>query len=272
MAKIGGLDYAGGIPVHVASGAAALAFCLIVGRRREDNGLVPHNRIIDVVPHNIINVVIGTIFLWFGWFGFNAGSALAANKRAIMACIVSNLSASFGGLTWMLLDYWRNGYFYAVSFCSGAISGLVAVASGAGYVSPFSAIIFGISGGLICNLAGRLKSFLRFDDSMDVFAIHCVGGFIGNILTGVFADKTIAARGGEIILGGAINGNYDQILIQLIISSVGMMYSFFATIIILLIIGTYLRCTLRLNEDGELDGADCTEHGEAAYCFADANE
>ncbi|CAG8757277.1 23144_t:CDS:2 [Racocetra persica] len=272
MAKMGGLDYAGGVPVHVASGAAALAFCLIVGRRREDSGLVPHNRIIDVIPHNIINVVIGTIFLWFGWFGFNAGSALAANKRAIMACIVSNLSASFGGLTWMLLDYWRNGYFYAVSFCSGAISGLVAITSGAGYVSPLSAIIFGISGGLICNLAGRLKSPLKFDDSMDVFAIHCVGGFVGNVLTGVFADKTIAARSGEVILGGAINGNYDQILIQLLISFVGMIYSFIATIIILFIIGTFLRCTLRLNTDGELDGADITEHGEAAYCFADANE
>ncbi|CAG8667201.1 14884_t:CDS:2 [Dentiscutata erythropus] len=227
IAKLGGLDYAGGIPVHVSSGASALAFCLIVGRRLEDNGMKPR-RVIDVIPHNIINVVIGTIFLWFGWFGFNAGTAMAANKRAIMACIVSNLSASLGGLTWMFLDYWRNGNLYAVSFCSGAIAGLVTITSGSGYVSPFSAVIFGVIGGAVCNFAARLKFILNFDDSMDVFAIHCVGGLIGSILTGAFADKYIAHYSGEF--------------------------------------------SWELNEAGELDGTDITEHGEAAYCFADAPE
>ncbi|RIB00548.1 ammonium transporter AmtB-like domain-containing protein [Gigaspora rosea] len=272
FAKLGGLDYAGGVPVHISSGASALAFCLIVGRRRENNGTIPR-KVIDVVPHNIINVVIGTIFLWFGWFGFNAGSAMAANKRAIIACIVSNLSASLGGLTWMFLDYWRNGNFYAVSFCSGAIAGLITITSGSGYVSPLSSVIFGITGGAICNYAARLKFKLNFDDSMDVFAIHCVGGLVGNVLTGVFADKSIAYRSGEIISGGAIiNGNFSQILIQLSAALAGMIYSFIMTIIIIFIIGTFLRCNLRLNVEGELDGTDITEHGESAYCFADAPE
>ncbi|CAG8650230.1 15841_t:CDS:2 [Cetraspora pellucida] len=186
---------------------------------------------------------------------------------------MKEIYASLGGLTWMFMDFWRNGNFYAVSFCSGTISGLVTITSGAGYVSPLSAVIFGIVGGSVCNCVGRLKFALNVDDSMDVFAIHCVGGLLGNILTGIFADKNIASLSGEIILGGAlINGNYNQIWIQLKASLIGILYSFLVTIIILCFIEYLLRCKLRLNPTGELEGTDLTEHGESAYCFADAPE
>ncbi|CAG8797805.1 31958_t:CDS:2, partial [Racocetra persica] len=204
--KLGGLDFAGGIPVHISSGAAALAFCFVLGRRHQ----------IDR-PHNLINVVIGTVLLWFGWFGFNGGSAVAANNRAIIACIVTNLAASFSGLTWMFMDYIKFNKLRAVSFCSGAVSGLVAITPASGYVAPYAAVVFGIASGILCNLASVMRTRLNiYDDAMDVFTIHGIGGFIGNVLTGIFADKDIVFNGSrDIIKGGAINGNPFQILIQL---------------------------------------------------------
>ncbi|CAG8737410.1 17523_t:CDS:2, partial [Racocetra fulgida] len=179
-----GLDFAGGIPVHISSGAAGLAFCFVLGRRNQINR-----------PHNLINVVIGTVLLWFGWFGFNGGSAVAADRRAIMACIVTNLAASFSGLTWMFMDFIKFRRLRAVSFCSGVVSGLVAITPASGYVAPYAAVVFGIASGILCNLASVMKTKLNvYDDAMDVFAIHGIGGFIGNVLTGIFADKDIVNR------------------------------------------------------------------------------
>ncbi|CAG8577383.1 2372_t:CDS:2, partial [Scutellospora calospora] len=247
FSKLGGLDYAGGIPVHISSGMAALAFCIFVGKRTDNIRQ----------PHNTINVFLGTIMLWFGWFGFNGGSAIAANKRAIMACVVTNLAASFSGLTWMLMDYFRTGNLYATSFCSGAVAGLVAITPGSGYVTPYAAFVFGVASGFFCNLATLMRiRFDKYDDAMDVFAIHGIGGFIGSILTGIFANQYIVSLDGESINGGAIDGNPIQILKQLAGSFAGMIYSFFVTWIILFIINRIPGLTLRFDSE---NGADIDE-------------
>ncbi|CAG8575079.1 14289_t:CDS:2 [Acaulospora colombiana] len=219
----GVLDFAGGTPVHISSGAAALAYCIVVNTDPE----VRRN-----LPNDTTDVILGTLFLWFGWFGFNGGSALGANLRAIMACIVTNISASAGGLTWMFLDYYLSvdlvdgPKLSAASFCSGALAGLVAITPGSGYVKPYAALIFGVLAGLICGMASRLDSHRSFRslyfDNFQVFAVHGVGGFVGNILTGIFADKNIALLNGQVIDGGVINGNGIQLFKQLVSSLVGL--------------------------------------------------
>ena len=181
--KLGGLDFAGGTPVHISSGAAALAYSVMLGKRRgyNDLGGLPYR------PHNVTHVVIGTTFLWVGWFGFNGGSALGGNMRAVMACVVTHLAASVGGFTWVALD-WRLEYkFSTVGFCSGAIAGLVAITPASGYVPAWSAPLFGFIGAIACNYATKLKYLLRTDDALDIFAVHAIGGLVGNILTAFFA-------------------------------------------------------------------------------------
>lgn len=180
--KLGGLDFAGGTPVHIASGSAALAYSLMLGKRR---GHGTHE--LNYRPHNVTHVVIGTVFLWVGWFGFNAGSALSANLRAVMAAVVTNLAASVGGVTWCLLDYRLERKWSTVGFCSGVLAGLVAITPGSGFVTPWAAFIFGVVGAVACNYATKLKFLLRVDDALDIFAVHAVGGLVGNILTGLFA-------------------------------------------------------------------------------------
>lgn len=184
--KMGGLDFAGGTPVHISSGAAALAYSLMLGKRR---GHGTHE--LNYRPHNVTHIVIGTVFLWVGWFGFNAGSALSANMRAIMAAVVTNLAASVGGITWCLLDYRLEGKFSTVGFCSGVVAGLVAITPGSGFVPAWSAVVYGVVGGIGCNYATKIKFWLKIDDALDIFAVHCIGGLIGNLLTGLFAADYI---------------------------------------------------------------------------------
>lgn len=260
--KMGGLDFAGGTPVHIASGSAALAFSLVLGRR---NGVGRD----EFKPHNITYVALGTTFLWFGWFGFNGGSAESASLRAVMACTVTNLAASFGGITWMLMDYRLERKLSALGFCSGAVAGLVTVTPGSGYISPPSAVAFGVIGGMCCNLAVKLKHCLHFDDALDVFAVHGVGGLVGNILTGVFAQKYIADLGGQTFNGGLIDGNPIQIAKQISSSFAGMAYSFVMTFIILHVINKIPGLGLRLSHEGEEIGTDENEIGESAYYFVD---
>nr|CAG8512189.1 4729_t:CDS:2 [Entrophospora candida] len=216
FSTLGGLDFAGGTPVHITSGAAALAYCIVIGKR---NG---HGSD-EFKPHNIANVVLGTVLLWFGWFGFNGGSALGANLRAISAMVASNLAASIGGLTWMLMDYRLERKFSALGFCSGAIAGLVCITPGSGYVTPASSIAFGVCGGIACNLAVKLKHIFDFDDALDVFAVHGVGGVTGNILTGIFAQRSVSLLGGtEIPIGGMLDGHHVQVAYQLASSVAGL--------------------------------------------------
>lgn len=180
--RFGGLDFAGGTPVHISSGCAALAYSFVLGRRK---GHGTHE--LNYRPHNVTHIVIGTVFLWVGWFGFNAGSALSANMRAVMAAVVTNLAACVGGITWCLIDYRLEKKWSTVGFCSGVVAGLVAITPGSGYVPAWSAVVYGVVAGTGCNYATKLKYFMRCDDALDIFAVHAVGGFIGNICTAFFA-------------------------------------------------------------------------------------
>ncbi|PGH01473.1 hypothetical protein AJ79_07911 [Helicocarpus griseus UAMH5409] len=263
--NMGGLDFAGGTPVHIASGAAALAYSLMLGKRR---GHGTHE--LNYRPHNVTHVVIGTVFLWVGWFGFNAGSALSANLRAVMAAVVTNLSASVGGVTWCLLDYRLEKKFSTVGFCSGVISGLVAITPGSGFVPPWAAVVFGIVGATACNYATKLKYLMRIDDSLDVFAVHGIGGIVGNLLTGLFAANYIARLDGFTeIDGGWLNQNYIQLAYQLADSVTGLAYSFGGSCIILFLINLVPGLNLRSPEEDEIMGIDDAEIGEFAYDYVE---
>jgi Amt family ammonium transporter len=169
-AKMGGLDFAGGTPVHIASGAAALAYSYALGKRNGHGTPALNFR-----PHNVTHIVIGTVFLWVGWFGFNAGSAMSANLRAVMAAVVTNLSASVAGVTWCLVDYRLEGKWSVVGFCSGVVAGLVAITPASGFVPAWSAVPIGVIAGIGCNFATQLKYYLSADDALDIFAVHGVG-------------------------------------------------------------------------------------------------
>jgi len=261
--KSGGLDFAGGTPVHISSGAASLAYALILGKR-QGHGTE------EFKPHNMANVVLGTCFLWFGWFGFNGGSAVAGNIRAAMACVVTNLAASVGGLTWMIMDYRLERKFSALGFCSGAVVGLVAITPASGYVGPAASVAFGVIGSIICNLACKLKHAFNYDDALDVFAVHGVGGLVGDILTGIFAEAYIANLDGvTVIPGGWLNQNWIQVGHQLADGTAGMVYSFCVTYLILFIMDKIPGLSLRVDAETEIKGLDAGEIGELAYYHVD---
>lgn len=263
---MGGLDFAGGTPVHISSGAAALAYSLMLGKRTgysNANGL-PYR------PHNVTHVILGTVFLWVGWFGFNGGSALASNMRAVMACLVTHIAASVAAVTWCLLDYRLEKKFSAVGFCSGAIAGLVAITPGSGFVTPWAAVIFGVVGGVACNFATKIKFFVGVDDALDIFAEHGVGGIVGNLLTGLFAADYIAHLDGSTeIAGGWINQNYVQLGYQLADSVAGFSYSFVMTCIILFLMNLVPGLSLRVSPEEEELGLDDGQLGEFAYDYVE---
>ncbi|KAF6756447.1 ammonium transporter [Ephemerocybe angulata] len=260
---LGGLDFAGGTPVHISSGTAALAISIYLGKRRGYG-----TERLAYKPHNTTYVVIGTVFLWFGWFGFNGGSALSANLRAVQACIVTNLAASVGGITWMLLDYRIERKWSAVGFCSGAISGLVAITPGSGFVGAPAAVLFGFLGGVVCNFATQLKFVLGYDDALDIFATHGVGGIVGNLLTGLFAQASVAGFDGfTVIPGGWLDHHYIQLAHQLADSVAGFAYSFVVTTIILWVMHFIPGLRLRASEEAEILGIDDAEMGEFAYDY-----
>jgi len=260
---LGGLDFAGGTPVHISSGTAALAISIYLGKRR---GYGTDR--LAYKPNNTSYVILGTVFLWFGWFGFNGGSALAANLRAAQACTVTNLAASVSGLTWMLWDWRLEKKWSAVGFCSGAIAGLVAITPGSGYVGSPAAVAFGVVAGTICNFATQLKFLFKFDDALDIFASHAIGGIVGNLMTGLFAQASVAGFDGfSVISGGWIDHNYRQLGIQLADSCAGFGYSFVVTTIILWVMHFIPGLRLRADEDSEILGIDDAEMGEFAYDY-----
>ncbi|CAK4031196.1 ammonium transporter 1-like [Lecanosticta acicola] len=269
VAKMGGLDFAGGTPVHISSGSAALAYSYILGKR---TGHGTHA--LNYRPHNVTHIVIGTVFLWVGWFGFNAGSALSANLRAIMAAVVTNLAACVGGVTWCLVDYRLEKRWSTVGFCSGVIAGLVAITPGSGYVPAWAAVVYGVVAGIGCNFATQLKYWIQADDALDIFAVHGIGGVIGNLLTGVFAVDYVAHLDGTTTIpGGWLNGNWIQVPIQIADSVTGMAYSFLMTCGILLLISTLSRVfpalKLRASPAEEEMGIDDAEIGEFAYHYVE---
>ncbi|KAF9240407.1 ammonium transporter AmtB-like domain-containing protein [Melanogaster broomeanus] len=208
------------------------------------------------------------VFLWFGWFGFNGGSALSANLRATEACIVTNLAASVGGLTWMLWDWRLERKWSVVGFCSGAIAGLVAITPGSGFVGAPAAVLFGFMAGTLCNFATQLKFLFKYDDTLDIFASHAVGGIVGNVLTGLFAQASVAGADGiTVIPGGWLDHNYRQLGIQLADSVSGLSYSFVMTTVILWIMHYIPGLCLRCDEETEIVGVDDAEMGEFAYDY-----
>ncbi|KAI0996231.1 Ammonium transporter 1 [Podosphaera aphanis] len=263
--QMGGLDFAGGTPVHISSGCAALAYSFMLGKRR---GHGTHE--LNFRPHNVTHIVIGTVFLWVGWFGFNAGSALAANMRAIMAAVVSNLAACVGGFSWCLLDYRLERKWSTVGFCSGVVAGLVAITPGSGFVPPWAAVIYGIVGAAAANYATKLKFWFGIDDALDIFAEHAVGGFVGNILTAFFATDYIAHLDNfTVIPGGWLNRHWIQLAYQLADSLAGGAYSFVGTCLILFIMNLIPGLSLRATEEAEVLGIDDTEIGEFAYDYVE---
>ncbi|KAF5349145.1 hypothetical protein D9756_009476 [Leucocoprinus leucothites] len=260
---MGGLDFAGGTPVHIVSGTAALAISIYLGKRRGYG-----TERLAYKPHNTTYVVLGTVLLWFGWFGFNGGSALAANLRAIQACIVTNLAASCGGLAWMLWDYRIERKWSAVGFCSGSIAGLVAITPASGFVGAPAAVLFGALAGTICNFATQLKFIFGYDDALDIFASHAIGGMVGNVLTALFAQASVAGADGiTVIPGGWLDHNYVQLGYQVADSVAGFAYSFGMTTIILWVMHFIPGLRLRASEDAEILGIDDAEMGEFAYDY-----
>ncbi|XP_037025434.1 ammonium transporter 1-like [Bradysia coprophila] len=253
--NMGGLDFAGGTPVHISSGAAALAYAVVLGQREKTH--VDE----EFKPHNMANVFLGTGFIWFGWFGFNGGSALQPNMRAVMACFVTSLSGAVGGITWVFLDYRHEKKYSALGFCVGAVAGLVCCTPACGYISPASSIVFGVVGATACNMALNLKHLLKYDDALDVFAVHGVGGIIGNILTGVFAQKKYA----DDIVGGWLDGHWMQVVYQLIDTVAGLSWSFVVTFIILWVMNKVPGFSLRVDIEMERVGLDQGELGFSCY-------
>jgi ammonium transporter, Amt family len=248
LAKLGALDFAGGTVVHINAGIAALVGALVLGKRR----------VKAIIPGNLTLVVIGAGLLWFGWFGFNAGSALAANGLAGAAFINTNTATAMAAIAWMIVEWMHSGKPTVLGLASGAVGGLVAITPAAGFVNIGGAICIGIAAGVIPFFAvAKLKPMFGYDDTLDAFGIHGIGGTIGAILTGVFADPAI--NGAK----GLLYGNAGQLWIQLIAVAVTLVYSGVMTFIIFMIIKATVG--LRVGAEEETIGLDESEHGERAY-------
>jgi Amt family ammonium transporter len=249
----GAMDFAGGTVVHITSGVSALVAATMLGKR-VGFGKEPMD------PHNLTLTVLGAGLLWFGWFGFNAGSALAANGLAANAFVVTNVAAAMGALTWMTVSWLRHGHPSVLGAAAGAVAGLVGITPAAGYVTPASAIIIGLGAGAFCCLAvDLLKSRLQIDDALDVFAVHGVGGIWGALATGIFADASFNGVGSD----GLIYGGFDQFGKQVVAVAVVVAYSAVVSFAILKVID--LAIGLRVPEQEEVLGLDSSQHGELAY-------
>lgn len=266
LAELGALDFAGGGPVHQASGAGAFAYALILGKRNDPTvTTLPKYK-----PHSVTNIVLGTIFLWFGWLGFNGGSGGSSSIRAWYACMNTMLAAACGGLSWLFIDYFRCGRRWTTAgMCMGVIAGLVGITPAAGFVPIYFAVPIGALCALACNYAVDIKSWLKIDDGMDVFSLHAVGGFVGSCLTGLFAADYVAASDGSVaadptaaIDGGWLNHHYKQLGYQLAANCSILLWSFCMTSIILLVLDKIPFLKLRLSEEEEELGTDAAQIGE----------
>jgi len=248
--KMGVLDFAGGTVVHISAGCAALAGALVLKRRQVH---IEHK---EIPPANIPYVLIGTGLLWFGWFGFNAGSALAANSLAVSAFATTNTAAASAGLTWMLFDVAKGKKPSVVGFCVGAVVGLVAITPAAGFVAIPQSIFIGFIAAVISNIAVQIRSKSRLDDTLDVFPCHGIGGMVGMLMTGVFATKAVNAAGND----GLLFGNIGFFLTQLKAMLIVVAYSFTVSFLIFKFINFILP--LRVSAEDEMLGLDATQHNE----------
>lgn len=265
---LGAIDFAGGIVVHVAAGLSALAAALVMGRRKgcvfwkdELKALEKSSSSetkTELKPSNIPYVILGAGLLWFGWFGFNAGSSLAANDLAVSALVTTNLAAAGAAVSWMILDWVTKGKPSAVGISIGAVVGLVAITPAAGYVTVTSAIIIGLLAGVISNLiSGWRLARTRIDDSLDVFACHGIGGIWGSVAAGLFASASING------VDGLLYGNPGQLASQLIAVGVVAAFAFFGSYLLLKAINVF--SPLRVSPEEEDAGLDLSQHGEEAY-------
>ena len=251
MREMGALDFAGGTVVHISSGASALVAAIMFGRRiGYGQEAMP--------PHNLPFSVIGAGLLWVGWFGFNAGSALAADGLATSAFVATHVATAAAALAWLAMD-WMRGKPTMLGAASGAVAGLVAITPGAGFVSPMSALVIGVGGGILCSIACSLKPKFGYDDSLDVVGVHGVGGTWGALATGLFASKAVNAAGNN----GLFFGNPGQLWIQFVTVVVTIVFAMVATAVILAILKATMG--LRVADDEERMGLDLTQHNERAY-------
>ena len=249
LANRGDLDFAGGAVVHINAGIAAIAAAALVGRRRNPG----------VSPNNVPFVILGASMLWFGWFGFNAGSGLAANGQAVSAFLVTNTSAATAMMVWVILNLVHGGKVSGVGAATGAIAGLATITPASGFVGVEAALILGLISGVITYYAVYFKSKVNLDDALDVFAVHGLGGMIGLIGTGVFAAEAIGGA------KGILEGSSDLLIENLILIVATVVYSLVATLVILKVLDIIPGLGLRSTETEEDEGLDVSDHGENAY-------
>jgi len=254
MSKLGVLDFAGGIVVHATAGISALAAAVIVGRRK---GYLQE----PMTPHNLPMTVLGAGLLWFGWFGFNAGSALSSGGLATVALVNTHTAAASATLTWIIVEWFRYGKPTMFGAATGCIAGLATITPAAGFVTPMSALVIGIAAGLICFMGLKAKEKIGYDDSLDAFGVHGIGGILGTLSIGLFATTAINSGGANGILYG---GSY-QLMIQAMGAAVAALYSLVVSVIILKVIDWTVG--LRIEESSEVQGLDVTLHGEEGYFF-----
>lgn len=251
LRSIGVIDFAGGLVVHTSAGVSAVAAALVLGKR--------HGIEKEVRPNNIPYVILGASILWFGWFGFNAGSALAADALAVNALVTTNLAAAAGAVSWMFTDWVRKGKPSAVGISVGAVSALATITPGSGYVGPMPAIIIGLAAGVLCNYVANWRARTTLDDSLDVFACHGIGGILGTFATGLFASTAINATSPN----GLFFGNPGLVVAQLIGIFAVAVFAFVGTYVLLRVINIFTP--LRVSSKEEDAGLDISQHGEAAY-------
>lgn len=252
LGAIGALDFAGGTVVHISSGVSAVVAAWMIGSRK-DFLIKPH------APHNVPYVLLGIGMLWFGWFGFNAGSALGAGSLAAVAFVATMVATSAGGLTWMIMEWILRGKPTAVGIASGFLAGLVGITPAAGFVTPLSAILIGSITAVCCFFAVSLRAKLQFDDSLDTYPVHGVGGTVGAILTGVFATTTVNSAGFD----GLLYGNPAQLIPQIVGVVATYIFAAVGTFVILKILSLFM--SLRVKPVVEDQGLDINEHGEEGY-------
>lgn len=255
LQQMGAIDFAGGTVVHINAGISALVMAIMAGKRRDYR--VGH----PMMPHNITFVFIGTAFLWLGWFGFNAGSGLAADGIASNAFLVTHLATCVAALTWMAIDWIHNKKPTTVGACTGAVSGLVAITPAAGTVDILGAFFIGLISSIVCfYMVAVVKPKLKYDDTLDAFGVHGIGGIVGSILTGVFATQFISGEGG---VEGALYGDWHQLWVQVLATVVSIVFSAVMTFILFKI--TDRLVGIRVDKRVEEEGLDIYEHGESAY-------
>ena len=252
LRNLGLLDFAGGTVVHITAGVSALAAALVVGKRRGYG-------VEKLAPHNLPMTVLGAGILWFGWFGFNAGSALAAGNLSTSAFVNTHMAAAAATLSWVFAEWIHRGKPTVLGAASGCIAGLGTITPASGFVQPVAAVVIGAAAGVLCYGAVMMKGRLGYDDSLDVVGVHCVGGTLGTLATGLFATTAVNAAGAN----GLFYGNPKQLAIQALGAGVILVYSFLVSYLLLKVLDRAMG--LRVTDENEVMGLDLSQHGEAGY-------